>query len=162
MSCLAVLQTPLTADSLANMALGEAAGVMVACKQKLAEAAAEAEAASQQDRPSEAANGTGPAAAAGGAAEGADSGPSASGRATAPMDWSSAGAQPLASLIQGCVWSMVLLQRGSDRGVPLPLLASALDTSLAHARPLAAGNQALFEEVQEAMESLKMQLLAST
>lgn len=159
----ALAQAPLTADSLANLALGEAAGVMAACRAKLAEAAAEAAAAAQQQE-GDGEGGAPPEPPAGGP------GPSSRGDGDdalcpAPrlaLDWCAGGAQALASTIQACVWSMVLLQRGSDRGVPLELLSAALDTSLAHARPRHTSNQGLFEEVKEAMSALQAQLLATS
>eukprot|EP00887_Chlorella_sp_A99_P005777 scaffold1.g5777.t1 len=156
-------QTPLSADSLANVALGEAATLMAACRQKLADAAAEA---AQPPPPPQqpAANGVEP-----GQTPEAPPVPAADGAASsaaqpapaAGMDWAAPEAQRLASLIQGCVWSMVLLQRGCDRSMPLQVLTDALDTSLAHARPKADANLPLFAEVQQAMAALKQQLLAA-
>lgn len=74
--------------------------------------------------------------------------------------WSGAHGQQLASLIEGCVHSLVLLQQGAgaNGGLPPRALGAALDAALASVAPKEAANAALFEEVKAAMAGLKLQI----
>lgn len=77
------------------------------------------------------------------------------------IDWSTPEGAMLGGVIEGAVWSLVMLQQGADRLVPAAVLAAALDTSLQSVKPKAEANQALFAELEEAMQALKLQLTAS-
>ncbi len=77
------------------------------------------------------------------------------------IDWSSKEGKMLSSIVQGAVWSLVMLQQGSDSSVPMAALTAALDSSLDGVKPKAKGNRALHAEIQEAMKELRQQLLAA-
>lgn len=157
----------LTPEALGEAALEEARSIIATCRLKLAESAAEAAAAEAAPAEptaapsSQAADGE-QAAAAAGAKAGAEAGPSPSAAAATQDYWSSSEGHRLGALIEGCVRSLVLLQRGAAGGtVPAAGLATALDGALAAVRPQAASNQRLYAEIEEAMRGLKVQLQLS-
>ncbi len=47
-----------------------------------------------------------------------------------PIDWTSEGGRMLGEIIEGAVWSLVMLQVGAERSVPMATLAAALDASM--------------------------------
>ena len=171
----AALQRQLAAQTpaaLGEAALAEARAILASCRRKLAQVSADgaSEAAAagsapgtqasaspgeqqqqqqqQQQQPGEAAAGASP-----GAADAAEQ------QAQQQDYWASGEGQRLGALIEGCVHSLVLLQRGAaGGGLPADALAAALDAALAAVRPAAASNQALFSEIEEAMRGLKQQL----
>lgn len=157
-------QTP---EALSESALAEARAIIATCRRKLAESAAEA-GSPQPDAAAGAAGTAGPAAAAaaGVAPDDAAAGTSGSqgGRASPggsqqPDFWATTDGQRLGALIEGCVHSLVLLQQGAaNTALPPAALTAALDGALAAVRPRSATNQALFEEIQEAMKGLKLQI----
>jgi hypothetical protein len=66
----------------------------------------------------------------------------------------------LEEVIEGAVWSLVMLQQGSDKMVPMATLATALESSLLAVKPHADENKGLFAEIQEAMRNLRLLFLA--
>lgn len=158
----AVLQGQLqaqTPEALSESALAEARAIIATCRRKLAESAAEA------GSPQPEAGTVGTAAAAGeaqgdAAASGSQGGAAASPAGSQQPDfWASGDGQRLGALIEGCVHSLVLLQQGAvNAALPPAALTAALDSALAAVRPRSAANQQLFEEIQEAMKSLKLQI----
>ena len=160
----AVLQGQLqaqTPEALSESALAEARAIIATCRRKLAESAAEA------GSPQPEAGTAGTAVAAGvapgdaaAAASGSQGGAAASPAGSQQPDfWASGDGQRLGSLIEGCVHSLVLLQQGAaNAALPPAALTAALDSALAAVRPRSAANQQLFEEIQEAMKSLKLQI----
>lgn len=165
-----------TPEALAAAALKEACSIIAACQEKLAESAAatpEAGAAAATAAMPTAA----PEAVAGavaGAADavaalqqaqrepGADGSPAASTPALTPPNGSAEGHR-LNDTIQGCVHTLVLLQKGAAQGSgpPLPTLSAALDAALAAVAPRSAANRGLYEDIQVAVAGLKQQIGAA-
>lgn len=57
-------------------------------------------------------------------------GGSGSGQATEAIDWEHPTGRLLGGVIEGCVWSLLALQRGCSSSAPWSTLAGALDTAL--------------------------------
>lgn len=163
----AALQRQLAAHTpaaLGQAALAEARAILASCRRKLSDSAGDGS-------PQAAAAAGSPAADAGGSQPGdeqqqqqpaeaaAGASPGAADAAQQQDYWSSEEGRRLGALIEGCVHSLVLLQRGAaGGGLPPDALAAALDAALAEVRPTAAANQALYTEIEEAMRGLKQQL----
>jgi hypothetical protein len=62
------------------------------------------------------------------------------------------------------VQSLVLLLQGAQAGAGLPpaSLSAALDAALAAVQPTAAANRQLYQQVQEAVRGLKLQISAAS
>lgn len=155
------VQTP---ETLSESALAEARAIIGSCRHKLTESAAEG----GSPQPEAAAGAAGPAGPAGSgspddaaaAASGSQGGAGASPAGSQQPDyWATSEGQQLGSLIEACVHSLVLLQQGAaNTALPPTALTAALDGALAAVRPRSAANQQLFEEIQEAMKGLKLQI----
>lgn len=157
------VQTP---ETLSESALAEARAIIASCRRKLAESAAEG-GSPQPEAAAGAAGPAGPAAAGSGsphdaaaAASGSQGGAGASPAGSQQPDyWATTEGQRLGSLIEACVHSLVLVQQGAaNTALPPTALTAALDGALAAVRPRSAANQQLFEEIQEAMKGLKLQI----
>ncbi|KFM27745.1 hypothetical protein F751_2736 [Auxenochlorella protothecoides] len=67
-------------------------------------------------------------------------------RSRGGVDWGSASGRRLTRLIQSCVQTLLLLQRGTTAPVPMAALAAALDVAIAGVRPHAPANEGLLTE----------------
>ncbi|KAL6778067.1 hypothetical protein ACKKBG_A16795 [Auxenochlorella protothecoides x Auxenochlorella symbiontica] len=89
-----------------------------------------------------------------------DAAAAAAQRSRGGVDWGSASGRRLTRLIQSCVQTLLLLQRGTTAPVPMAALAAALDVAIAGVRPHAPANEGLLTEVRGALSALKSQILA--
>ena len=76
-----------------------------------------------------------------------------------PVNWEGPPGRLLGGVIEGCIWSLLVLQQGCEGGAPAGALAGALDTALTAVRPHAAANQQLYADIRQAMDALRTQLL---
>lgn len=109
---LAAMGSAITAQALAASALSEARQVVDSCRRKVGEAAAEVVEGVAKAEPDAGSGAAGPIAASTG------------------IDWASEEGRLLGGVIEGAVWSLVLLQQGADKLVPAGALAAALDNCL--------------------------------
>jgi hypothetical protein len=166
-AALASLQAP---EALAAAALEQARSIIASCRGKLAESSSVELAGTQGSIAAPDGGQAAPPADAASQAVAADADTSHQAPRTQPggssalQDWGSGDGRQLGSLVEGCVQSLVLLLQGAQAGAGLPpaSLSAALDAALAAVQPTAAANRQLYQQVQEAVRGLKLQISAAS